>query len=503
MSDKLSIKTFEYPHQFLRPHFTPAPETGEGICVIGNYQLNHHLGSGSHGCVFRANVLGEEDQFALKILKVNDGLPVERFRREYDIQNKNQFHCVPTVSHFEMLANTFHCFRMQIFDGVTLDNWNPEVGFSEGELLRAAIELADCLDELHAKNVRHRDLDVKNILIGRKRAEIRLLDLGTAFDGSDPRITPEDQRGYAVGTLRAMDPEVRSNRIPECALNDLYAVGVAMFRLITKRHLHDEAKTHFNRTEVEAFEQHYVYKQSLDGEQFYSDFKDSLLKLVSPNRADRWRSAREFGDDIRRIAEELRLPGIIDRAHRPVLPVEWLNLQQPEVVKLLDDMLGKPANGHAERSLVVAGSALVKAGMLCRKAMETYLETQLKSMRRELNRHWDTSGDRDLNMNARPDVLSREYSAAVSSPLESCLKADLRMLQCATAVQLAVDPFRRTIKIVLAKMPVTDNEVGECVHEAEQILDKFICIIADESRKLSDLLTQRKEWLKAAISILN
>ena len=91
-----------------------------------------------------------------------------------------------------------------------------------------ALELARGLEEVHARDVVHRDLKPGNVLLGRG-GEAKIADFGIALE---PRNTALTEVGRAVGTPTYMSPEQhRGERADQ--RSDLFAFGVLLYEMLT------------------------------------------------------------------------------------------------------------------------------------------------------------------------------------------------------------------------------------------------------------------------------
>lgn len=106
------------------------------------------------------------------------------------------------------------------------------------------VQLLAAVAALHRRGVLHRDLKSQNCLVTRRdgRERLYLLDLGLArvrapdlvSSGSGRPSVSRSQSGAIVGTLAYLAPEqARGGPLDERA--DLYAVGVILFELLTRR----------------------------------------------------------------------------------------------------------------------------------------------------------------------------------------------------------------------------------------------------------------------------
>ncbi|MBK8265119.1 MAG: protein kinase [Nannocystis sp.] len=120
-----------------------------------------------------------------------------------------------------------HTHRQRLLDEISLT-----------DALRLTLQLLDALAALHALDVTHRDLKPENCLITRRdgRDHLILLDFGLAKVCGAPLLSlaPRSAPGALIGTPRLHLPEQARDE-PITTAADLYAVGVILFELITRR----------------------------------------------------------------------------------------------------------------------------------------------------------------------------------------------------------------------------------------------------------------------------
>ena len=100
---------------------------------------------------------------------------------------------------------------------------------SVAEVLAWGLAAARSLGQLHRLGVVHRDVKPANLHLG-DDGQLRLLDLGVAVSGSEPR----EQRAFHAGTPSYMNPEQWDDQ-PVDAQSDLFALGVTLYELLTGR----------------------------------------------------------------------------------------------------------------------------------------------------------------------------------------------------------------------------------------------------------------------------
>ena len=116
--------------------------------------------------------------------------------------------------------------------GATLDKLLPGP-IEITRFLRLAVSLATSLDEVHKRELIHKDVKPANILVDPATSQVRLMGFGMASRLSREHQTPEAPKFFA-GTLAYMAPEQtgRMNRSID-SRSDLYALGVTLYEMVT------------------------------------------------------------------------------------------------------------------------------------------------------------------------------------------------------------------------------------------------------------------------------
>jgi tetratricopeptide (TPR) repeat protein len=204
-----------------------------GDVVDGRYRLLELLGEGAAGKVFRAEDLGNNNQFiALKLLHAKDPRWENFFRREFDVLTRVQHPNLVRVYDFGPAPqdNTYY-FTQELVVGKPL--LDIVMGKKVDEVAGLFIEICRALEFIHGHGVLHRDLKPANILV-QMHAEpgerVRVLDFGLWRE-----LDPTPQKGARwAGTPPYLASEVLRGYGHSISA-DLYAVGVTLFQGVTRK----------------------------------------------------------------------------------------------------------------------------------------------------------------------------------------------------------------------------------------------------------------------------
>lgn len=207
---------------------------------MGEYVIEHELGKGGFGTVYRARHPLIDKQAAIKVLSRRysaDETVVSRFVAEARAVNQIRHRNIVDIFAFGQLADGRHYYAMEYLEGTPLDRYLKEHGALPLDralpILRA---IARALDAAHAKGIAHRDLKPENIVLtfdDEGQIFPKLLDFGIA-----KLTTPEQEQahrtgtGVPLGTPFYMSPEQCRGRDVDHR-TDIYSFGVLTFRLLT------------------------------------------------------------------------------------------------------------------------------------------------------------------------------------------------------------------------------------------------------------------------------
>jgi eukaryotic-like serine/threonine-protein kinase len=213
-----------------------------GTTVRGTWRLESLLGVGGMAAVYvGVQSIGRRD--AIKILHPEVARSADlRARFEQEARVLCSFRHPGAVEVLAMNATDdgLPLLVMELLEGESLaDRAKRLGGMPHDEMLRYADEVLDVLGAAHAQGIIHRDIKLDNVFIT-NAGRVKVLDFGIARIRNSPQAV-KTRLGSMLGTLPYMPPEqIRGGEIDGRA--DLFALGAMMFRLMTKRRIH-ETKT--------------------------------------------------------------------------------------------------------------------------------------------------------------------------------------------------------------------------------------------------------------------
>ena len=173
------------------------------------------------------------------------------------------------------------------------------------------VEAALALEHAHDLGVVHRDIKPSNLMVD-PRGKIWVTDFGLARVGTDGGVTVS---GDLLGTFRYMSPEqAMAKRIVIDHRTDIYSFGATLYELLTLT----PAKPGKDREELLrqiAFDEP-VAPQRLN-KSIPSELATIVLKAMAKNPEERYCTAQELADDLRRFLDDkpilARRPTLLQR----------------------------------------------------------------------------------------------------------------------------------------------------------------------------------------------
>jgi tetratricopeptide (TPR) repeat protein len=308
------------------PGTAAAPDrAGTGLAAgaaFGGYRIEREVGRGGMGIVYEAVHVALRKRVALKVLPIGgpqEAGQLERFLREArTAAGLHHTNIVPVFDIGQVSGTPY--YAMQFIEGAGLDRVLEQrpADSSEAALCRWVAELgvqaAEGLAYAHQRGVIHRDIKPSNLLLD-QHGVLWITDFGLARRKEDPALT---LNGTLVGTPRYMSPEqAEATRRPVDHRTDVYSLGATLYELLARRPAFE------GRTPQE------VVTQILDRDPLAPrrhnpavprDLETIVLKAMAKRPEDRYPSARDLAEDLRRWLRlepvRARRIGLVGRAVR-------------------------------------------------------------------------------------------------------------------------------------------------------------------------------------------
>jgi serine/threonine protein kinase/WD40 repeat protein len=345
-----------------RPPALPAPPP-----ALGDFRLIREVGRGGMGVVYEAEQISLRRRVALKVLSLAGGLDVRHLRRfRTEAQAAAGLHHTNIAPVYAVgYERGVHYYAMQFIDGPSLAEViaelrqrgraapdDPRTGagpvaspaartWSDAAIstlsaqrsaagrefwrtvARLGIDAAEALDHAHQQGVVHRDVKPANLLLDGP-GHLWVVDFGLARLQGDAGLT---MTGDLVGTLRYMSPEqALASRAIVDHRTDVYSLGATLYELLTLR----PAVPGEDRQDVlrQIAEEDPVAPRRL-APAIPADLETIVLKAMAKEPAERYGTAQDLADDLRRFLEDrpiaARRPSWGQRARR------WVRRHRPLV----------------------------------------------------------------------------------------------------------------------------------------------------------------------------
>ncbi len=286
--------------------------------AVGAYTLQRELGRGGMGSVWLARRTDGryEGEVAIKFLHASllDRGDNARFAHEGRVLARLAHPHIARLldaGHLEDAGGSTPYLVLEYVDGLPMDRWCEEQGLDLPARLRLMLDVLDAVAHAHQRLILHRDLKPSNILVT-AAGEVKLLDFGIAklLDAPDrPAAAGElTQRAGAAFTPQYAAPEqVQGGEVTTAT--DVYALGVLLYKLLAGRHPTADPKTtpvqqmRSLLEEAEAPRLSEAVARTGDRRRaraLRGDLDTLVAKALKKAPADRYASAAELADDLRR-----------------------------------------------------------------------------------------------------------------------------------------------------------------------------------------------------------
>src|SRR6202162_3946839 len=211
--------------------------------TISHYRIVEKLGGGGMGVVYLAEDTRLDRKVAIKFLAAEvatDERAKQRLLREAKPAATLDHPNICAI--YEVGEEDSHSFIvLQYIEGETLAARLKRHLPDLREALAIATQVADALNEAHARGIIHRDIKPENIMLT-SRGQVKVLDFGLAKVLRDPGILESDAQtgsmlsmpGVVMGTVPYMSPEqVRGEELD--GRSDIFSFGTVLYEVFSGR----------------------------------------------------------------------------------------------------------------------------------------------------------------------------------------------------------------------------------------------------------------------------
>jgi serine/threonine protein kinase/Flp pilus assembly protein TadD len=338
---------------------------------------------------------------------------------------------------------------------------------SQAEFFRAAarlgIQAAEALHAAHEHGIVHRDIKPSNLLLD-GNGKLWVTDFGLARFQTDAPLT---HTGDVVGTLRYMSPEQATGQSAQVDhRTDIYSLGTTLYELLALQPAFagDDGPALLRRIDHQDPRRLRQLQPKIP-----VDLETVVSKAMAKCREERYATAREFADDLRRV-----LDGEPIVARPPTIP----------------DRLGKWARRH--KRFVVAAVAVCLFAIVGMAASTTLIARE--KLKAEEN--YQLAEKRLLESQQALDRLAETYrklgtlTGNFGSSEEAVEENQLRLFERLAADNPREPNYRRHLALCQNKLALALRRSGR-TGAAERAVRKAICLqqqLVEESDGLRECL---------------
>jgi serine/threonine protein kinase len=331
------------------------------LTIEGRYRIYRRLGQGGLSTIFAATDLETDSVVAIKISNpaqlvlraMNYAMDADRARDYWDEmleRMRREAEALATIAHpnivrFDgtgMINDDLRYVVMEFLRGPTLRDEIDHNGiFEQSKAVNVAIEVASALIEVHARDIVHRDINPRNIMIAdssiadcglriadsqsiesedpdqatriENQPAIKLIDFGIAKFPQPPGAPPFTQHSTIAGTVAYASPEQCASRLVDNR-SDIYSLGVVVYEMVTgQRPFTGRTPTEVALKQIQSEP---APPRSINPAISIS-LERTILRALSKNPDERQQSAEAFSEELRLSSNQIFIPLVVTPLEAP------------------------------------------------------------------------------------------------------------------------------------------------------------------------------------------
>ncbi len=203
-----------------------------GEVLGGRFVIEHAVGKGGMGVVFRATDRATQEAVALKVLRNREG-DARRFEREARVLSELSHDAIVRYVAHGVTPDGDPWLAMEWLQGEDLASWLEARALTPRAALVLASRVASALAAAHALGVVHRDIKPANLVLpDGDPARVKVLDFGIARRTNQVTHVATGT-GVLIGTPGYLAPEQARGDKGVDGRADLYSLGCVLFECLT------------------------------------------------------------------------------------------------------------------------------------------------------------------------------------------------------------------------------------------------------------------------------
>ncbi|MEW6210728.1 MAG: protein kinase [Acidobacteriota bacterium] len=278
--------------------------------TISHYQIIRKLGAGGMGEVYLARDPRLDRTVAIKILPddlARDEERLRRFLQEAKAASSLNHPNVCIIYEVDRTEAGQPFIAMEYVEGQPLDERIGGQPLPQSEIIDIAIQVADALDEAHAKGIVHRDIKPANLMLT-PRGQVKVLDFGLAkinapksqMSASDIATMKQTGPGVVMGTVQYMSPEQAIGK-PTDHRSDIFSLGIVIYEMTTGRLPFSGSSTSEIIDRINHSQPDAIARFNYDAP---SELERIIRKCLEKDRERRYQSARELLIDLKNLKRD-------------------------------------------------------------------------------------------------------------------------------------------------------------------------------------------------------
>ena len=279
--------------------------------LISDYNIEEKVYENSQNIIYKASRKEDNLSVLIKIFK-NDSQKenvFERIKKEYEI-TKYAGSIDGVIKVYDLINyKTTLAIVMEDIKGKTLSEVIKDEEINFILFLKIAINLSEILNNLHKKNIIHKDIKPSNIILNLSTNQIRLIDFSISSLVSKETLDVINPEKFE-GTLTYISPEQtgRMNRLIDYR-SDFYSLGITFYKMFTK-------KTPFEAKEpMEVIYGHLAKippPPHIVNPDIPLPLSKIILKLIAKTPEERYQSATGLKNDLEECLRQFVVNGKIE-----------------------------------------------------------------------------------------------------------------------------------------------------------------------------------------------